>query len=453
MAILSADGITFESEVPVIVIGGGASGMAAALAAKDAGAEVIILERDAIPSGSTALSSGMIPACGTKIQHEKGINDTVEIMINDIQSKAGGLAEPTILDTVCRASGPMIDWLVETHDIELTLVEGFLFSKHSELRMHAPPSRTGQDLISDLTRAAENADIFVMTNARAVDLYVDEDKRIHGVGIERPDGTGEKIGCNALILACNGFAGNPEMVKKYFPEISGADFIGHPGNQGEAVLWGEKLGAEMRDLEGYQGHGSIAHPQAILISWSLQMEGGFQVNTEGHRFSAETDGYSEATVRVLAQPGRIAWNIYDERLHKMALDLHDYKLAHESGAILTANSIEDLAELTKLPLDALRKTIKDTNRMKENGETDEFGRDFTGQGKLAPPYYAVKVSGYLSMTQGGLVVNEDAQVKRQGGGLFPNLYAGGGAACGVSGPNVWGYFSGAEGVQNSVSLA
>jgi fumarate reductase flavoprotein subunit len=443
MQVLPAKGLVFDSKIQVVIVGGGACGMAAALAASDAGAEVLVLERDAVPTGSTALSSGMIPACNTRIQREKGIEDTVEIMVDDIQSKAGGFAEPTILDTVCRTSGPMIDWLTETHGVELTLVEGFLFSKHSLLRMHAPPSRTGEDLIRDLARAADEAGIMVMSNARAVDLYADENQCIHGIAIERPDGSREVIGCGALILACNGFAGNPELVAQYLPEIAGADFIGHPGNQGEAIMWGKELGAEMRDLSGYQGHGSIAHPQAILITWSLQMNGGFQVNTEGRRFSAETDGYSEATVRVLSQPGKVAWNIYDENLHKAALDLHDYRVANETGALLQANSIEELAELTKLPLGPLRETIEDTNRMKDEGATDEFGRDFTGQAKLEAPFRAVKVSGYLSMTQGGLVVDENAQVRRENGGLLPNLFAGGGSACGVSGPNVWGYFSGA----------
>ena len=69
MAVLSAsEAPKFQVQVAALIIGGGACGMIAALAAKDAGAEPVIVERDAAPSGSTALSSGMIPACGTRQQ-------------------------------------------------------------------------------------------------------------------------------------------------------------------------------------------------------------------------------------------------------------------------------------------------------------------------------------------------------------------------------------------------
>ena len=80
MAVLPARGIDFETTVPVVIVGAGACGLTAALAAGDAGAEVLVLERDAAPQGSTALSAGMIPACGTKAQAARGVDDSVEVM-------------------------------------------------------------------------------------------------------------------------------------------------------------------------------------------------------------------------------------------------------------------------------------------------------------------------------------------------------------------------------------
>ena len=73
-----------------------------------------------------------------------------------------------------------------------------------------------------------------------------------------------------------------------------------------------QLGARLADLGGYQGHGSWAVPQGALITWALMMEGGIQVNAEGRRFHDETGGYSEAAVQVLAQPGGVAWNVFDD---------------------------------------------------------------------------------------------------------------------------------------------
>ena len=74
--------------------------MVAALAATDAGVECVVLDRDLVPSGSTALSSGMVPACETEIQRKKGIDDSVEIMAADIMRKARGEADASIVDAM-----------------------------------------------------------------------------------------------------------------------------------------------------------------------------------------------------------------------------------------------------------------------------------------------------------------------------------------------------------------
>lgn len=442
MAVLSADGVSFEIEVPIAIVGGGACGMAAALAAKDSGSDPVILERDPVPRGSTALSSGMAPACGTRLQRELGIDDSVEIMAADIQNKARGMADFALVQAVCQASGPMIDWLIDVHDVEMALVEGFLYPGHSRSRMHAPPSRAGADLIGGLTLAAERAGVAVMTDARVADLYADEVGRVRGLRIERPDGASEMIGCGALVLACNGFGGNPAMVRRYIPEMTEANYFGHEGNQGSAVVWGRALGAATRDLGSYQGHGSVAHPHKILITWALMMEGGIQVNAGGRRFSNEHDGYSEQARRVLAQPGGIAWDVFDHRLHKLGQDFDDYRQAEAMGALRTADNAERLADIIGAPVATLRETLAEVERLAAGEGVDAFGRDFTTKPPLKPPYHAVKVTGSLFHTQGGLVVDNEARVLSEDRSPLPNLLAGGGAACGVSGPEDWGYLSG-----------
>ena len=88
-----AIGVRFDISVPILIVGAGAGGLCAALAAKEAGADVIILERDAVPAGSTALSAGLIPAAGTRFQRAKGIVDSRQAFADDIQGKAKGHAE------------------------------------------------------------------------------------------------------------------------------------------------------------------------------------------------------------------------------------------------------------------------------------------------------------------------------------------------------------------------
>ncbi len=451
MAVLSAEGISFDITVPVVVIGAGACGQVAALTAADAGVDVLVLERDAVPQGSTALSSGMIPACGTRIQQDRGVEDDVEIMAADILAKTHGETDADMVRAACGESGPAIDWLTQTHGIELTLVEGFLYPNHSRLRMHAPPSRTGADLIGALSRASAAAGIDIVGDARVTDLYAADDGRVAGLGYERPDGTTEAVGCEALVLACNGFGGNADMLRRFIPEMEKANYFGHTGNQGEAILWGEELGAACADLGAFQGHGSVAHPHGILISWALMMEGGIQVNLAGRRFSNEHEGYSEQGRRVMAQPDGLAWDIFDGRLHELGMEFEDFRQAVEAGAVRSGDSIAELAAACSLPESDLGETLEAITRLAAGDGTDEFGRDFTVNEALRPPYYAVRVTGSLFHTQGGLVVDENAQVLKPDGTPLPNLFAGGGAARGVSGPSDWGYLSG-NGLLTAVTL-
>ena len=287
--------------------------------------------------------------------------------------------------------------------------------------------------------------------ARVTTLFTGPDGAAAGVRIARPDGGTEDIGCAALVLACNGYGGDPALVRAHMPEISDAVFFGHTGNTGDALRWGEALGADPRDLGSYQGHGSIAQGHNILITWALMTEGGFQVNADGRRFSNEHDGYSEQAVRVMAQPGGVAWNIYDARLHALGMEFEDYRDAVDAGAPLTAETPQGLADATGLPTDALAETLDHTEAMARGEAQDPFGRDFTGKPPLAPPYYAVKVTGSLFHTQGGLAVDTKGRVLRRDGAAIPNIFAGGGAARGLSGSSAPGYLSG-NGLLTAVAL-
>jgi fumarate reductase flavoprotein subunit len=442
MAVLPAAEARFEYSVPVVVIGAGACGLTAALAAREAGAEVLVLERDAKPAGSTALSTGLIPAAGTRFQRALGIADSAELLAEDIWRKAKGATDRTIVDAVARASGPTIEWLADRHGVAFKLVEGFLYPGHSVLRMHGTPHRTGEELESALLAAAARLGIDVVSSALATDLYAREDGRVVAVGFARPDGAQEVVGCDALVLACCGFGGNKEMVRSHIPEIADAEFWGHVGNQGDAIKWGIALGAAVADLASYQGHGAVATPYGNPVNWGLLTNGGYQVNALGRRFSNEVRGYSEQAVEVIAQPGRVAWNIYDERREQPILGFTDYEEIRMLGGIKKAASLAALAALVGLPADALQQTNAEVDELRAGGRQDRWGRDFGGTVPLAPPFCAVKVTGALFHTQGGLVVDTDARVLRADRTALPNLFAGGGAARGLSGPSNWGYFSG-----------
>ena len=407
--------------VRVAIVGAGACGLTAGLLLADAGIDCVVLERDASPAGSTALSSGFIPAPGTRVQRERGIQDSPALFARDIQAKAHDTAAAHLVKAYAEAIGPALDTLEARHGLQFHLLEGFLYPGHTALRMHAVPEKTGAALMARLLRAVAEAGITILGDALVRELWVDG-QAIAGVGYARPGGSIERLRCDAVLLACNGFGGNPALVRELLPQMKDAAFAGHSGNDGSAIAWGRALGARLADLGGYQGHGSWAVPHGVLVSWALMMEGAIQVNAQGRRFHDETQGYSEAAVDVLAQTGGIAWNVFNAALLEFGRGFPDFRDAEAAGAVRHAADIPALAGLIGCDAAVLASTLADAG--------------------LAPPYCAVTVTGALFHTQGGLDIDAQCRVLRDDGSPWPNLLAAGGAARGVSGNAVWGYLSG-----------
>ncbi|QBF33913.1 FAD-dependent oxidoreductase [Thalassococcus sp. S3] len=426
----------FEAHVETLIVGAGACGLIAALSAAEQGQDVLILERDEIPSGSTALSAGLIPAAGTQLQIKAGISDSPTIFAADIQKKASHENDPGLVSLLAEGAAKVIDWLAASHGLPFTLVDDFDYPGHSARRMHGLPSRSGAELIDALRSRCEAVGIDIICNAPVDALYA-EGRHIRGVRIRRPDGQEDRIGCGRLILACNGFGGNRDKVRAHMPEIADGLWFGHDGNQGDALDWGQSLGAQTRHLGAYQGHGNVAHPHGILVTWAVIAEGGIQVNARGNRFWNESQGYSEAARAVLAQPGGTAITIFGTKGAEVARQFKDFRDAENQGAICRFETLNALASAFDLPLSELNKELDETML----GQPDRFGRVF-GKHTLEPPFFAVRVTGALFHTQGGLAIDDAARVVDGARKTFPNLYAAGGAACGVSGAADSGYLSG-----------
>lgn len=435
----------YDLDVPVLIIGAGACGMVAALAANEAGVDALVVEADQMPSGSTALSAGLIPAAGTRFQAEAGIEDEAGLFAQDIQAKAKSENEQALVDLLAENAAPTIEWLSNAFDLPFSVITDFDYPGHSRRRMHGLPTRAGRELVDRLRATCEANGIDIVCERRANALFVDGNGVVAGVEVMGPDGV-ETIGCRALVLACNGFGGNREMVAQHMPQIENAMWFGHAGNQGDAVLWGGALGAEQRHLSAYQGHGNVATPHGILITWAVITEGGVQVNLNADRFWNESQGYSEAACAVMEQPDGIAWTIFDSRIAGVARQFQDFKDAEAVGAIRVADDLARLAQICGLDPDRLQDTISNI----PGDAKDQFGRIFSGPA-LSAPYYAVKVTGALFHTQGGLGIDIDTRVRLETGGMLKNLFAAGGAAVGVSGSGDSGYLSG-NGLLSAVVL-
>lgn len=440
MSIVQDASAHFDTTASVVVIGAGGAGSTAALAARSAGADVLVLDRDVAPSGATACSSGMVPASGTAEQKTRGIADSPQRFADDIQNKANGSAYAPLVKALTEASAHVLEWLTKQYGIRFELVEG-VAPGHSVSRMHALADRGGATLLSSLYAALGTQGVRMESGVHVTDLVIDDQQRVLGVRYKRGTKV-ESVGCSTLIMACNGFAGNRSLVAKYLPDVRALPFAGHDGSQGDALVWGTELDAQLADIDGFLAHGAVILSQRLPLPWSLMTEGAVQVNRDGERFVNEHEGYSESALFVLAQPNATAFMIYDERVHEIGLTMPNYATAVTSGVIKRETLLRDLADQLGVNRDGLEATIALVNALAFDDAADEFGRQFRATQMLLGPYYGVPVTGALLGTEGGLATDATGRVLRKNGSPFPNLLAAGGAARGVSGDAAGGYLEG-----------
>lgn len=433
----------FEIEFPVVVVGAGAAGLTAALAARDAGAEVLLLERDEVPRGSTSMSQGYVCAAGTRLQKENGVEDDSERFYADIMARTRGTADPLISRAVSLNSGKAIDWLVERHDIPFRMnISWAGFFGHSVNRMHGVPSKRGEELHGALIRAAEEAGVDLITGAHVDLVYADAEGRVKGVRLRRADGSEEHVGCKALVLATCGFGANYDMVRQFIPSFGEAPYyryFGHEGNEGEGIEWGMALGGATGSMDAFQGYGALADPYGIIVNYETVMRGGITVNTQGKRFSNEVADISAQALNILEQPDGLGWIVFDDARRQSVADLPEFMDLVALGAVRSADTAQELAALLKIPADELQRTLDDVEAMAAGNRACPYGRDFTRNAALKGRLHAIKTTGALFHTQGGLQVDETARVLREDGTRLPNLFASGGTARSISGNGCDGY--------------
>jgi fumarate reductase flavoprotein subunit len=129
---------------PLVVVGAGACGMVAALAAAERGVRVLVFEKGDEPAGNTVRSTGLIPAAGTRFQRKAGVlDDSPELMAEDIFEKNNHESDPEITRLLCEESGPLVEWLVDEVGCEMICYTDFLYPGQNRHRMHGPKSSYG----------------------------------------------------------------------------------------------------------------------------------------------------------------------------------------------------------------------------------------------------------------------------------------------------------------------
>lgn len=436
-------------DVDVLVIGAGACGLAATIAAHDAGLSAALVEKLDRPGGNSSLSTGSVPGAGSRFQREAGIMDDPRTMVRDLTAIASETDDIDLVRRLAEVSAPTVEWLVDTVGARLQLVTAYKHIGHSVPRLHAPISRRGQDLVDDLLAAVEKRAIPLALGNSVRDLIV-EDGSVVGARVAVGQ-TEETIRARKIILAVNGFAGNAELVRRFCPEIAGAQYFGARGSTGEAVIWGEKLGAALANMGAYQGYAAVADPHGSLLSWTTIEKGGILVGADGRRFGNESLGYS-GYARIVLEQGARAYAIFDQAIFDVAAQEEEFVELADYGGLKSAPTATAVAEAYALDAKAVDEEVAAYNANARGEKPDRFGRRDFGLAPLKGPFYACRVVPGLFHTQGGLRVDRDGRVLRKDLTPIPNLFAGGGAAEGISGrTGALGYASG-NGLLSAIAL-
>lgn len=440
-----------ERDVDVIVVGAGGCGLAAALAAAEAGASVALLEKGERAGGNTWLSTGSIPAANSRFQREAGIEDSPERMAADLIRKAGPHDAEDMVRQLALDSASLVEWLVDDHRVDLQIITDYKHVGHSVERLHAPAQRKGEYLVKDLVAAADRLGVTVVTG-NPVDGLIVEDGRVQGVRVQGERSGSYELRAGAVVLAANGFGGNREMLRRWIPEIADAQYFGAEGSTGEALRWAEDLSARFGNLGAYQGYAAVAYPHGSIVSWTTVEKGACLLSPAGERMGDESVGYSAFAPTVSAATDE-SWVVLDRRIR-------DYVLGNEEefsdlvgiGGVVEAADAAAVAAIIGADVETVATTLTDFAAAARGETPDAFGREDFGFGALEAPYFVVRSIPALFHTQGGVLVSSSAAVTRVDGTEVPGLFAGGGVAAGASGAAGADGYSSGNGLLTAVGL-
>ncbi len=440
------------TDVDVLVIGSGAAGLCAALAAVEHGAHrVLIAEGSPEVGGSSRLSGGIVMGSRSGVQYANEIHEEEDDLFGDYRSLMRWDVAAGPVRTFARRSGETIDWLA-AHGVEF--FERLIFGgEERQPRSHAVDGG-GQALIDALHRAAVAREVDIALGQRVDRLLVSEG-RVVGVAVGD-----DEITAGAVVLATGGFGASPERIAELFPSAWDPErtwYIGHDGARGDALELAAVVDAQItghdRGLRTLGPGGTFVN-EALLPGWVVLLD------SEGHRFADETAPYGilDNAVRAhgnrcvafldsaaLAPPADLAdryRNAYKQvwpnhppfRPRHYTPDMIEFLLGQKRA--FAADDVASLASEVGLDPASVTGEIARYNAFSDAGSDDDFGK--SGRFLLplrTPPYYAVPLYPIaVNVTGAGLRIDDHARVIGVNGQPVPGLFAAGECTGGLFGP-------------------
>jgi fumarate reductase flavoprotein subunit len=415
----------------IVIVGAGAAGFVAAITAHDAGAKVILLEKQPLTGGNSMLSAGGMNAANTQFQAAKGVKDSPEIMFKDTMTGGKNINDPALVKILAEKSAGSIDWLTS---IGADVSDVGRMAGASVNRTHRPTggAAVGAHLIDVLRKNAADRKIDVRVNSAVLQVLRNKDGRVTGVQVEGKHRGLYVVEAKAVIVAAGGFSANAPMVESYRPEYKGMSTSNQPGATGDGMKFGEAAGGKLIDMKEIQIHPTIAYGSRILITEAVRGNGAILVNKEGKRFVNELTTRDAASAAILQQQGKMAYLIIDEGIRKSLGQIEGYfhlELVKEGA------TLKELAAAIGVPADNLEATVTNYNKAVESKNDTEFKRPDMPRSIKTPKFFAIGVQPGIHYTMGGLKIDEQTRVIDKDGKPIPGLYAAGEVTGGVHGAN------------------
>jgi len=415
----------------IVIIGAGAAGFTAAITAHDAGAKVILLEKQPVTGGNSMLSAGGMNAAATKMQAKKNIKDSSDLMFKDTMTGGKNTNDPAVVRILAEKSAESVDWLTS---IGADVSDVGRLAGATVNRAHRPTggAAIGAHLINILRKNAADRKIDVRVNSTVLQVLRDNNGRATGVQVEGKHRGLYVIRAKAVIVASGGFSANAVMVESYRPEYKGMTTSNQPGATGDGMRFGETAGGKLIGMKDIQIHPTVAYGSRILITEAVRGNGAILVNKEGKRFVNELTTRDAASAAILQQQGKMAYLIIDENIRKSLRQIEGYfhlELVKEGA------TLKDLASAIGVPPDALETTVANYNAAVEVKNDVEFKRADMPRSIKTPKFYAIGVQPGIHYTMGGLEIDEQTRVIDKNGKPIPGLFAAGEVTGGVHGAN------------------
>ncbi|MBO0430591.1 flavocytochrome c [Enterococcus sp. DIV0660C] len=424
----------------LVIVGAGGAGMTAAIEAKDAGLNPVILEKMPVAGGNTSKSSSGMNASETKFQKADGITDSNDAFYEETLKGGGGTNDKEMLRYFVDHSADAIDWL-DTNGItldNLTITGGM-----SEKRTHRPSdgSAIGGYLVEGLLKNVHEREIPIFVNTDVTDIKKN-DGTVNEVTVQVQGEKPKEITGKAIVVTTGGFGASKELIEEYRPDLKGYVTTNQEGSTGDGIKMIEKLGGQAVDMDKIQIHPTVQQDKGVLIGEVVRGEGAILVNNDGERFVNEMDTRDKVSAAITALPDKSAYLIFDQgvRDRAKAIDFYD-----EKGYVTAGDSIEDLAKAINIPEETLAKTVTTWNSEVADKKDTQFNRTTAMDNDLSKPkYYAIKIAPGIHYTMGGVKINTNTEVLNADNEPIKGLYAAGEVTGGLHGDNRIGGNSVAE---------